>query len=96
MDTDYVAGPSANNTVAAIQADIIFGIAFLEIAERAFEAGDPTTAQRCLDSADQLSTDVLRQVCLLTEAEADTVEPAMTTFEQRLSRVTMLLGVFRD
>jgi hypothetical protein len=93
MSTDYMVVPSANNSLAAIQGYITFGHAFLEKAEKAFETGDSTTAERCLDSAGQLSTDVVRQVCLLTDAEADTTEPAFTPFEDRQYHVAVLLGL---
>jgi hypothetical protein len=95
MSTDYITVPSANRNLSAIQGYIVFGHAFLEKAEKAFETGDPTTAERCLDSAGELSTDVLIQICCLTDAEADAVEPGMTTLEHRLYKVGVLLGMFR-
>jgi hypothetical protein len=93
MDIDYIVVPSANNNLAAIQADIISGIAFLEKAEKAFDAGDLTTAERLLDSAGQLDADVLRQVGLLTEAESDEIAITLAPFENRLYHVAVLLGV---
>jgi hypothetical protein len=90
MSTDCI---NANKTIPAIQANITSGIAFLEKAEKAFDVGDLTTAERLLDSAGQLDADVLRQVGLLTEAESDEIAKILAPFEERLYHVAVLLGV---
>jgi len=85
--TETGSGPRDTSRVAEVLAQIALAAEIAAEAERAYPRSEEGAGQ--LHAAAELAhRGILRSICTLTEAEADSVEPAFSEFENVLLRLS--------
>ena len=84
MDTSFRAATETDSEIEAVLSDIATAVSYVSGAESAFAVGDFGTAGALHLQGEQFLTAILQKICSLANAEADSVEPLFTEFEERL------------
>ena len=77
-------------TLPDILAGIAAGHSSAALAESSYSDGVSTEAEALHVEAERRHTAMLHQICGLTDAEADRIEPAFSSLEKQLSRLRSL------
>jgi hypothetical protein len=94
MSSMQISIPSCLPPVLANISTGIEAITLLVVrAESTYAQGDLSGAQEIYDDAERRLTTMLRQICGLTDSEADDIEPVFSEVEIRLSRLRSFFSV---